>query len=95
MNDSHPNFPTSLHQNVAEIVLSYFADLAEVDSVLLLNSCARGQATPQSDLDMAVLVAPDLSEAQQNSLQSSCLFILAQCTWTSLHTPAKCLAALL
>jgi len=30
-----------------------------VDTVLVVNSCARGQATPESDLDMAVLVHPE------------------------------------
>jgi hypothetical protein len=38
------------------MVVSYFANTPGVAAVLLLNSCARGMGTPQSDLDVAVLV---------------------------------------
>jgi hypothetical protein len=35
-----------------------------VDTVLVVNSCARGQAVPESDLDMAVLVSPGIPESE-------------------------------
>jgi len=63
-----PHFPTSLHHAVSEIILSFFGHLPEVDSILLLNSCARGKATPQSDLDAAVLLAPTVSPPQRDHL---------------------------
>lgn len=51
-----PIFPTNLHKNVAEIVRDYFLDISKVDTFLVVNSCARGFAVPESDLDFAVLV---------------------------------------
>jgi predicted nucleotidyltransferase len=52
------SFPTVLHQQVAELVGDFFRAHQHVDTVLVVNSCARGQATPESDLDLAVLVKP-------------------------------------
>lgn len=49
-------FPTNTHRDVAEVAYGFFTNRAEVDTVLVVNSCARGKATPSSDLDMAVLV---------------------------------------
>ncbi len=68
---SQPIFPTTLHQDVSDIVVSFFANLSEVDSILLLNSCARGQATPKSDLDLAILLAPHISPSDNHHLQLS------------------------
>jgi len=41
-----PVFPTKLHQDAAEIVRHYFKNVPETDTVLVVNSCARGQAVP-------------------------------------------------
>jgi predicted nucleotidyltransferase len=51
-------FPTQLHQQVAELVRDSISAETAVDTVLVVNSCARGQATPESDLDMAILMPP-------------------------------------
>lgn len=51
-------FPTPLHQESAELARDFFLQQPCVDTVLVVNSCARGQATPESDLDMAILVKP-------------------------------------
>jgi predicted nucleotidyltransferase len=53
-----PTFPTPLHAQVAESVLSFLSPHGQVDTVLVVNSCARGWATAESDLDLAVLVRP-------------------------------------
>ncbi len=50
------HFPTELHASIAEIVEGFARALPECDTVLVANSCARAQATPESDLDMAILV---------------------------------------
>jgi predicted nucleotidyltransferase len=50
-----PIFPTILHQDTAELVRDYFLITSNVDTVLVVNSCARGQAVPESDLDFAIL----------------------------------------
>lgn len=52
-------FPTSLHEQAAETAYRFFQPQAAVDTVLVVNSCARGQAVPESDLDMQVLVCPN------------------------------------
>jgi len=54
-----PKFPTKLHQDTAELVRDYFLTISNVDTVLVVNSCARGRAVPESDLDFAILVNPD------------------------------------
>ncbi len=51
-------FPTPLHEQAAETAYRFFDPQPAVDTVLVVNSVARGQATPESDLDMAVLVRP-------------------------------------
>lgn len=52
-----PSYPTPEHERAAEAAVAFFAQRPETDAVLLVNSCARGQATPDSCLDVAVLVA--------------------------------------
>lgn len=49
-------YPTPLHQQAAEAAYNFFHPLPEVDTVLVVNSLARGQGIPESDLDMNVLV---------------------------------------
>jgi len=49
-------FPTSLHRQIAELTSDLFSTASNVDTVLLVNSCARGQAIPESDIDFAILV---------------------------------------
>lgn len=50
------NFPTPLHQEATETIVRYCQGLPAVDALLMVNSLARGQGTPQSDLDMVVLI---------------------------------------
>jgi predicted nucleotidyltransferase len=66
-----PVFPTKLHRDAAEIVRDYFKTIPETDTVLVVNSCARGQAVPESDLDFAVLVSPETTAAQINIINSA------------------------
>jgi predicted nucleotidyltransferase len=51
-------FPTELHREVAELAGDFFSAQAHVDTVLVVNSCARGRAVAGSDLDLAVLIKP-------------------------------------
>ncbi|WP_345243501.1 nucleotidyltransferase domain-containing protein [Nibrella saemangeumensis] len=48
-----------MHRHTAEVVYNFFAFVSVVDTFLVVNSCARGKATPESDLDFAVLANPD------------------------------------
>ena len=54
-------FPTKLHHNAAETANEYFLNISTVDTVLIVNSCARGRAVAESDLDLAILVTPGTS----------------------------------
>jgi predicted nucleotidyltransferase len=76
-------FPTHLHQQMAEVAAEFFTPRPQVDTVLMVNSCARGQATPESDLDMAILVKPEVTQEEVRVLEEA---------WTS-HLSAHPLSA--
>jgi len=60
----NPEFPTTLHRNAAEAVQDYFLNLSIIDTVLVVNSCARGLAVPESDLDFAILAKPGTTKKE-------------------------------
>lgn len=66
-----PTFPTQRHQIAAEAVGAFFISQAAVDTVLVVNSCARGQAEPESDLDFAILVKPATPPAAIQTLATA------------------------
>jgi len=68
-----PSFPTMLHQDTAELVRDYFLTMSNVDTVLVVNSCARGQAVPESDLDFAVLVKPETTPTEIGNIETAWL----------------------
>ncbi len=57
MYNPQPAYPTGAHAAAAQALTQRFAD--EVDAVLLLNSCARGTASPDSCLDIGLLLRPE------------------------------------
>ena len=64
-----PILPTVTHQRAADAIVVFFRTQPHIDAVLLVNSCARGTATPESDLDVAVLVAPTCTASTQTALE--------------------------
>lgn len=68
-----PKFPTKLHQETAELIRDYFLTISTVDTVLVVNSCARGQAVPESDLDFAILVNPDTTANEIKNIHAAWL----------------------
>jgi predicted nucleotidyltransferase len=66
-----PSFPTQLHQDTAELVRDYFLTIPNIDTVLVVNSCARGQAVAESDLDFAVLTKRNTTSAEIKSIEHS------------------------
>jgi len=66
-----PRFPTTLHQDTAELVRDYFLTIPNVDTVLVVNSFARGQAVPESDLDFAILVNPGTTPAEIKNIETN------------------------
>ena len=67
------SFPTPLHQDTAELVRDYFWNVPNVDTILVVNSCARGQAVPESDLDFAILVKPDTTPSEIKRIETAWL----------------------
>ncbi len=68
-----PIFPTTLHRKTAEVVHDYFSALSGVDTVLIVNSCARGHAVAESDLDLAILVKPTISNKEIKEIEKQWL----------------------
>jgi len=66
-----PSFPTKLHQATAELVRDHFQSTPAVDTVLVVNSCARGQAVPESDLDFAILAQPGTTPSEIIDIERS------------------------
>ena len=65
-----PEFPSSVHRRAAEAVVDFSSGLP-VQAVLLVNSCARGTATPESELDIALLIDPELPDRERQSLDQA------------------------
>jgi hypothetical protein len=65
------SFPTKLHQDSAEIIRDYFLAIPGVDTVLVVNSCARGTSVPESDLDFAILVKPGTTTADIKNIEQA------------------------
>lgn len=66
-----PKFPTKLHQDTAGLVRDYFLAISNVDTVLVVNSCARGQAVAESDLDFAILVKPGTAATEIKNIYAA------------------------
>lgn len=64
-------FSTALHQQAARRAADFFGGHVPVDTVLVVNSCARGRATPGSDVDVAVLVSPSTSAQEMRALEGA------------------------
>jgi predicted nucleotidyltransferase len=66
----NPSYPTSQHAAAAQAVADLFSDQPGVEAVLLVNSCARGKASPDSCLDILVLSKPDDFVRQNEQLEA-------------------------
>jgi hypothetical protein len=67
---SRASYPTPEHQRAADALVEFFQRLPGTEAVLLLNSCARGKATPDSCLDIGVLVRPEALATDREPLES-------------------------
>jgi predicted nucleotidyltransferase len=65
-----PTYPTPEHQRAAEAITEYFSSNYRIDTVLLVNSCARGKATRDSCLDIIMLARPDTSRSSLKDLEA-------------------------
>jgi predicted nucleotidyltransferase len=65
---SQLRFPTEFHREVADLAQDFFSEQRYVDTILVVNSCARGKAVAGSDLDLAVLITPTAPSQEVQSL---------------------------
>jgi len=64
------NFPTGLHRKATETIKDFFLEQQNIDTILLVNSIARGKATAESDIDIAILVSEAATTAEMIKLES-------------------------
>lgn len=64
-------YPTPQHRTAAETITEFFAANYSIDAVLLVNSCARGEATRDSCLDIIVLANPASLRSQVAQLEAN------------------------
>lgn len=65
-----PNYPTDLHRKAIEKITNHFHGQHDVDTILLVNSLARGKGARESDIDMAILVDPGADFQTISNLQT-------------------------
>lgn len=64
-------FPTALHEQTVERIVNYFVGQSNIDTILLVNSLARGAGDIHSDIDMAILVDQTADYQTINNLENS------------------------
>jgi predicted nucleotidyltransferase len=64
-------FPTALHKEATEVIKAFFLKQQNIDTILLVNSMARGKASPESDIDIAVLASQTISEKEITNLNNT------------------------
>ncbi|MEO6187679.1 MAG: nucleotidyltransferase domain-containing protein [Ginsengibacter sp.] len=64
-------FPTQLHRAAVNVIKGVFLGKQHVDSVLLVNSLARGKATADSDIDICILVDEATSNEEIAMLENT------------------------
>lgn len=64
-------FPTELHRQATEAIKDFFLEQLNIDTILLLNSLARGKAKPESDIDIAILVSQATTIKEKIRLEST------------------------
>ncbi|HEX3018913.1 MAG TPA: hypothetical protein VHP36_01360 [Chitinispirillaceae bacterium] len=64
-------YPTEAHKQAALEITSFFSENKYVKAVLLTCSCARGKASKDSCLDIAILFQPQLQINQRKEMEES------------------------
>lgn len=66
-----PAYPTPQHERSAAAIVDFFSRQPAVSTVILTCSCARGKASRESCLDIAVLIPSDLDAARRAALEQA------------------------
>ena len=62
-------YPTIEHEQASETIVDFFSIRPDVEAVLLTGSCARGKASRDSCLDIAVLLRPEVLSTQKTTIE--------------------------
>lgn len=62
-------YPTAEHKKASETIVGFFSESPAVEAVILTGSCARGKATPDSCLDILVLMLPEVFSTEKAGLE--------------------------
>jgi predicted nucleotidyltransferase len=66
----NPAYPTPQHQRATEAATDFFTHRPEPEAVLLIASCARGKASRDSCVDLAILVSPETLRERGTELEA-------------------------
>lgn len=64
-------YPTRQHRQAVQAITRFFSEQDSFETVLLVNSCARGKATADSCLDINVLARPEVLAANRAALEGA------------------------
>jgi len=64
-------FPTEFHKRSVAAIQDFFLQQRNVDTILIVNSIARGKATADSDIDIAILVNEATLKTEISALEDS------------------------
>jgi len=78
-------YPTIEHEKASEAVVDFFSKFSDVDAVILKGSCARGKASRDSCVDIAVLIQPKVFAKRKIVLEQE---------WNKFHETAEILKSL-
>lgn len=62
-------YPTVEHEQTADAIVKFWSSSPETEAVILVGSCARGKATPDSCLDIAILVSQKTLLTKETALE--------------------------
>lgn len=61
-------YPTPEHAQAAQSIVAFFSTFSETEAVILTGSCARGKASPDSCLDILILLRPEVFLSARETL---------------------------
>jgi predicted nucleotidyltransferase len=62
-------FPTENHKKATDEIVNFFSEYKYISSILLTCSCARSKASPESCVDIAILLRPDIYKTKKKELE--------------------------
>ena len=66
---TNAKYPTVEHERASEAIVDFFSKCSHVEAIILKGSCARGKATNDSCLDIAVLMRPEVFSTKKADLE--------------------------